>query len=417
MSLLSFWGPVGLLSLLAVGFALLGLFRGARTRDVSDDTEAGDRREVRIYTQQLREIERDRARGVVSEDEAERLRTETARRLLDADKASRKPLGQSPKALRGVVVALALLMPLGAGALYVLLGASAYGDQPMAQRLEEAREIHESRPSQSQMEAEFAAQIDPASLPQPEPEYVELMEQLRAVLAERPDDTRGLRLLAVNEGNLGNYAASAGAWVRLVELQGANAPVEDLETLAEAMIRATGGRISPEAETILERILQRDPRNGLARYYLGLMFMQTERPDLTFRLWRGLLEDSAPSDPWVPNIRSAIEELAEIAGVRYTLPPLPAARGPSASDMEAAADMTPDERREMIQGMVNGLSARLANQGGTPQEWAQLISALGVLGERERARAIWTEAQTTFGTSPEALNLIAAAARQAGVIE
>ena len=69
----------------------------------------------------------------------------------------------------------------------------------------------------------------------------------------------------------------------------------------------------------------------------------------------------------------------------------------------------------MIRGMVEGLSARLANDGGTSAEWAQLIGALGVLGDTDRARAIYGEAQVVFGARPEDLAIVRAAAERAGV--
>lgn len=417
MSFWSFWVPVGLLSLVVVGFAVLGLARGARLRGPNSDDDDGEAREVRVYAQQLREIERDVARGLVSEGEAERMRTETARRLLAADKAERKATGQSPGAMRWTVVGAALAIPLAAYGIYTQIGTSGLADMPMIERLEAARVIRETRPSQTELEARFAQDLAQQERPEPEPEYLALMERLREVVAERPTDTQGLRLLAVNEGNMGNFTASAQAWVRLVEVQGESAPFEDLESLIEAMIRAAGGYVSPQTEVVLERLLRRDPRNGLGRYYLGLMFAQTERPDLTFRIWRGLLEDSSPGDPWVANLRGSLAELAQIAGVRYTLPPEAGTRGPTAADMAAAADMTPEERQQMIGGMVEGLAARLANEGGTPAEWARLIGALGALGQSERAAAIWGEAQTTFADRPEAIAEIAAAARQAGLIE
>ena len=79
--------------------------------------------------------------------------------------------------------------------------------------------------------------------------------------------------------------------------------------------------------------------------------------------------------------------------------------------------MAPEDREAMIRGMVEGLASRLANDGGTGAEWAQLITALGVLGETERARGIWAEAQDVFAASPSDLETVAAAARQAGVAE
>lgn len=412
MSIWWFLGPALALTAIVVALAVLGLRRGAQI----EAAEPGERREMRIYRDQLQEIERDRARGLIPEDEAERLRTETARRLLDADRRGPRTLRESPPAMKGLALLLVLLVPLGAAGLYWREGAVFYPDMPMTLRHAEAAAIRAARPPQAQMEADWAT--DPQHPPAPEidPQYLELMAQLRTALDSRPDDARGLRLLAVNEGNIGNHAAAARAWAQLNAVQGAAAPLEDLVAEAETMVLATGGLVSAEAEAVLERILQRDPRNGSARYYLGLMFAQTERPDLTFRLWRGLLEDSAPGDPWVPALRATLPDLAAAAGVRYSLPPEGVGgRGPTAADMQNAAEMTPEERQQMIGSMVEGLAARLANQGGPAEDWARLITALGVLGQADRARAIWTEARTVFADQPEALAAVDAAAGRAGI--
>ena len=77
--------------------------------------------------------------------------------------------------------------------------------------------------------------------------------------------------------------------------------------------------------------------------------------------------------------------------------------------------MSAEDRQQMIRGMVEGLSDRLATTGGTPQEWARLIGALTVLNQTERAQAIYAEAQEVFAEVPEALATITAAAKQAGL--
>lgn len=414
MTIWSFLIPALVLSAVVVGLVALGLWRGARVQA----SEPGPRREMRIYADQLKEIDRDRARGLIPEDEAGRLRAETARRLLEADRRAVTPLRESPPGMKALALVLVLAVPVLAGVLYVRQGVPGLPDQPLAQRQQDAAEAREARRPQIEMEAAWEADPERPPAPEVEPQYLALMEQLREAITHRPNDQRGLRLLAVNEGNLGNHAASAAAWERLVAVQGPGAPVEDLAALAQAMAMAAGGLISAETELVLEAILRQDPRNGTARYYLGLMFAQTGRPDLTFRLWRGLLEESNPDDLWVPAIRGTIEELAQIAGVRYTLPPETAGgRGPSASDMQAAAGMTEAERQQMIGGMVEGLAARLANGGGPAEDWARLIGALGVLGQADRARAIWAEARLVFADRPEALALIDAAAQAQGFTE
>ena len=71
----------------------------------------------------------------------------------------------------------------------------------------------------------------------------------------------------------------------------------------------------------------------------------------------------------------------------------------------------------MIEGMVAGLSDRLATDGGPPEEWAQLIGALGVLERTDQAFAIFKTAEIVFGGNPSAMDMITRAAQRAGVAE
>ena len=49
------------------------------------------------------------------------------------------------------------------------------------------------------------------------------------------------------------------------------------------------------------------------------------------------------------------------------------AKGPTTEDMAAAAEMTQEDRDDMIAGMVAGLAARLDEQPNDPEGWAMLI--------------------------------------------
>ena len=89
--------------------------------------------------------------------------------------------------------------------------------------------------------------------------------------------------------------------------------------------------------------------------------------------------------------------------------------GPDAAALEAARDMTPEDRQAMIRSMVEGLMTRLATEGGSAAEWARLIRALGVLGDTERAKAIHAEALGRFAGRAADLAEIAAAASEAGL--
>lgn len=365
-----------------------------------------------IYRDQLAEVERDLARGTIAAEEAERARTEIARRLLAADRAGPPSFREAPRRAGLVAAALAgLLVVLGSLALYTLLGHPGTPDLPRAARLAEAETLRASRPSQAEAEAE-AAPLLAANAPTEIPEdYLAMIEELRRVVPTRPDDLQGWELLAFHEARLGRYAEAARAQSRVVELKGEEATAEDWARLADHMVAAAGHFVTPEAEMVLAGLMERDPRHPALLYYLGLLEAQTGRSDRAFPLWRRVIEE-APSDSLHYRLAAGqIEDVAWLAGVDYSLP----AAGPTPEDMAAAADMDPEAREEMIRGMVDQLSGRLAAEGGPPADWARLVTSLAVLGDRDRAAAILSEARTVFFDVPEAKALLDEAAQAAGL--
>jgi len=407
-----FWAvAIGLAGVTAalIVVALLG-----RGRTPSLPATASD---VQFYRDQLDEVGRDVARGTLSADEAARVRIEVSRRLLDANRAARgaRPPENSPPALTGAVAVICALVVLGGGiGTYLWMGAPGYPDLPMKTRIALAETARADRPGQIEAQQQAAELRGAPDMSRIDPKFLEMIDQLRQALVDRPDDLRGHELLARNEAALGNHAAAIASQQRVIALKTDSATAADYTDLAEYMILAAGGYVSPEAEAELTRALRLDNGNGAARYYSGLLYAQTGRPDLAFQLWSGLLEAGPESAPWIAPIRAQIAELADLAGVRYDIP---SAVGPDAEAVAAAEQMTPEQRTEMIRGMVSGLAARLADQGGPPADWARLIAAYGVLGEERAASDIYREALTVFADDPDGLRAIRGAGQQAGVAQ
>lgn len=401
---------------LAVALALaVALYLALAQRRAGGGDAPAAAYDLQVFRDQLAELERDLARGVIGAEDAERARTEISRRIIEADRQAHAAPARRAGPAPVVLAAIGGLVLAGSFFLYQHLGAPGYGDLPLARRVAMSERLYAERLPQDAAEAAAAPALAPAP-PPPDPRMGELMDKLREAVAARPDDRQGLELLARNEAAIGNYRAGWEAQRRLIALKGDEATAEDHAAQAELMILAAGGVVSPEAEAVLSRALELDPGNGTARYFLGLMLAQSGRPDRTFNVWRGLLEEGPEDAPWLPPIRQSIGELAWLAGQEGYVPPSANSRGPSEADLQAAAEMDPAAREEMIRGMVEGLNARLAGEGGTSDDWARLIGALGVLGETERAEAIWNEAQDIFAASPGDLEKIAAAARAAGVM-
>ena len=374
--------------------------------------------DLRIYRDQLKEVERDLARGVINEADAERIRTEVGRRVLaaDAQLAIADVSSQQPRALTIVIAAtIALILTGGGVAIYTQLGTPGLGDLPHKARLQASQDLYSSRSSHEA----FLARLPVRNAPQQEAGYLELVERLREAVASRPDELQGQQFLAQSEARLGNYAAARAAQSAVIRLKGEAVGASDFVTMAQMYITEADGYVSPEAEAALRRALRSDRTDPVARYFLGQMWLQNDRPDRAFGLWSQLLNEGPEEAPWIAPIRQSIDDIAWLAGVDYTQPaPSEMATdmpGPSVQDIENAGEMTPEERQKMVQSMVQRLNDRLATEGGTPEEWARLISAYGSLGDEGRARAIWLEAQQRFADTPDALETVRRGAARAGV--
>jgi cytochrome c-type biogenesis protein CcmH len=182
--------------------------------------------------------------------------------------------------------------------------------------------------------------------------------------------------------------------------------------VAQIMVAAAGGYVSPEAEAVLIDVLKRDPQNGMALYLSGLMFAQVGRADRAFALWEPLLAKGPADAPWMAPIQTDIQAIADEAGIKYR--PAGAGKGPSMADMQAAGEMSAKDRQAMIEGMVGQLEGRLFSKGGSVEEWLKLMNALGVLGQPDRGKAALAAAEKALAADPAALEQVRAAATAAG---
>ncbi|MEM9763225.1 MAG: c-type cytochrome biogenesis protein CcmI [Pseudomonadota bacterium] len=369
-----------------------------------------DATDAALYRDQLAELDRDVERGVITPKEAEGAKAEIARRLIAAAKRAeaeddtaeetRAPGNMSQRLALGAAVAT----PLLAGALYFSIGAPGEADRPLAERNLVA-EARAERPTQAEAEAAALAQrSDGPRRPAGDEEYAELVEQLEAVVAERPDDARGNRLLANALMNQRRFAEAWPVLDRLIALEGDAAPADLHAARAEAMILAAGGYVSPRAEDSIAQALQRDPTLPVARYYAGLAMMQTGMEEQALALWARLERESPPDAPWMPLLREVLAEARAAgapgagpapAGIDPALLPPPAG-APAGVDPDIAAAvraMSPEEQMAFMASRAAGLEERLLEEGGGPDEWAMLVQSYANLGQMEDALRAYDASQ------------------------
>jgi cytochrome c-type biogenesis protein CcmH len=120
------WFVLALMTVAAIFAVMWPLERRGPLRAGSD---------VVVYRDQLDEIERDRAAGLIAEREAEAARIEVSRRLLAAaDAVMPASAGNTGRRRRLAALAALVLLPLGAAGLYLFLGSPQLPGQPLEAR-------------------------------------------------------------------------------------------------------------------------------------------------------------------------------------------------------------------------------------------------------------------------------------------
>ncbi len=74
--------------------------------------------------------------------------------------------------------------------------------------------------------------------------------------------------------------------------------------------------------------------------------------------------------------------------------------GPSQEDVEAAQQMTPEDRQAMIAGMVQRLEDRLTSDGGTAEDWLRLIRSYVQLDRKDDAARVYRLAEVALADDP-----------------
>jgi cytochrome c-type biogenesis protein CcmH len=329
--------------------------------------------DVAVYKDQLREIDRDRAAGLIGETEAEAARLEVSRRLLAAADtavaASSAPTATVRSRRHGAAaIAVVVVLAIGPLSLYVALGSPNIQGEPAFARV---------------------------STPRGNESIANLVSQVEAHLASNPNDGTGWELLAPIYMRLGRFDEAVEARKKALMLNGETA-TRDAD-LGEAQAAAANGVVTADAKASFERAVARDPKDARARYFIGLAAEQDGKPEEAAAIWRALLADAPSGAQWVGFVSEAL--------ARVSHEPI-AAPGPSPDEVTAASAMSEEQRRDMVRGMVARLADRLHDNGGDVEGWLRLVRAYVVLGDRDKARNAAADAKRALGDHPDAVKRV-----------
>ena len=355
---MTLWFVFALMTVAAIFAVLWPLGRSGRAQNQGS--------EVVVYKDQLTEIERDLASGLIAAPEAEAARVEISRRLLAA--AGSEPVSEPKSSLkwRRAAAVLALVgLPLVAIGVYVPLGSPRLQDFPLAQR---------ERGSGSGM----AGSLE------------NLVVQVEQHLEKNPTDGRGWNVLAPVLERLGRFDDAVRAYRNSITYNGESP--ERRSDLGEAISAAAGGVVTAEAKTEFERAHALNADDPKANYFLGLAAEQDGRKDDAATIWRALLAKAPADAPWRPLVQSS---LVRVGG--GTMPAL------SDETIAASKDMSEGDRGAMVRGMVERLATRLKQNSDDVEGWLRLVRAYLVMGDRDKAVGASSDARQAVAKDTERL--------------
>ncbi|QRM28135.1 c-type cytochrome biogenesis protein CcmI [Microvirga sp. VF16] len=318
--------------------------------------------DTQFYREQIAEIERDQARGVLLASEAEAAKAEAGRRLLRATGMhgeSFAAVGEPALRRRRAASTLALsIIPILALATYEIYGSpQSLTQAPSAQMPQQAGNI----------------------------DLMQAVAQIESHLAKNPQDGRGWEVIAPVYLRMGRIDDAVKAYEAAIRHQAPDA--SRFANYGEVLVMAKDGLVSAEAQAAFEESVKLDPTSPKPRFYLARAAAQDGQIEKAKAAYAELIASSPADAPWVEAVK---QELASLDA-----PQAPAGQ-------EGGGQIGP----EAIAGMVAGLASRLESQGGTAEEWARLMRSYAVLGQRDKAIAAAQRAREALAKDDAALKTI-----------
>ena len=143
---------------------------------------------------------------------------------------------------------------------------------------------------------------------------MQAIAKLEQHLKDEPNDLQGWLLMAQTYTRMGRFNDSVEAYRHAVGISQGKEP-GILSSYAEAMTAANQGMVPEEATRTFEAVLQADPNDPRARYYLALARGQAGDIRGALDRWVELAAQSPADAPWLPTVRQRITETAGQLGI------------------------------------------------------------------------------------------------------
>ncbi len=273
-----FWLTATLFVAFALLLVLWPLLRRRKPGAGTDRNAAN----VKLYRDELADIEREHADGILGEGQYREARQEIERRLLEdvapAGPAAPAPASAERRASRWAALAVAISLPL-----VVVLGYLRFGDIKAIDPLVR-REGHPVTPTQ----------------------LAEMVDKLALRLKQNPDDAAGWAMLGRSYSVLGRFQLAADAYARAVALVADDAAL--LADYADTLAMAHGGKLDGEPMEIIQRGLKIDPSNTKLLALAGSAEFAQKNYASAVQYWERSLAGISPDSDLRREVESGIAE-------------------------------------------------------------------------------------------------------------
>ncbi|KTE18256.1 hypothetical protein ATE67_19175 [Sphingopyxis sp. H050] len=250
---------------------------------------------------------------------------------------------------------------------------------------------------------------------------------LEARVKAEPNSAEAWTALGQARFDLGDFAAATAAYEKAVAVSPESAGL--WSALGEARVMASDrDPMPPKALEAFTKAIALDAKDPRARYFMAVKKDIGGDHKGAIEDWFALLADTPQGAPWEADLRRTIEQVGAIHKIdvaarlaRTQARPLTpdempvAARaipGPSRADMEAASQLPKGQQDAMIQGMVDGLEAKLKANPSDVDRWIMLMRSRMTLGETAKAAQALKDG---VAANPAAAGRLKAQAQMLGV--
>lgn len=239
---------------------------------------------IGIYRDQLRELGEDLASGTIDRGRYDEARAELEHRLLDDTRSEAAPAAAPPKHATATLIALAALLPLAAGGIYIAVGT------PEGLSPQSADASHGVTPQQVE----------------------QMIAKLSERLKEQPENAEGWAMLGRSYAALDRFGEAATAYAEAVKRIPDDPQL--LVDYADVLAMSRGRNLLGEPESLISRALALDPANGKALALAGTVAFQKKQYPAAVAHWQKLVAMLPPGSEMAAAIQDSIAEAQSLAG-------------------------------------------------------------------------------------------------------